>query len=169
MGIKPKLVQRSAQRYAGIREHVDRDQLAEVVPRNLQELFAFLEQHQVQATGPPLIRYLVVDYNTGEVEVDIGAPVASSLPASCRVKSRQIPAGTFATVAHRGSYDTLVYTTANLLDWAKQKKVQWQVSETRNVTRWNGRVEHYLVGPPTELEPKKWQTEIAILVSEGDA
>ncbi|MBZ0111736.1 MAG: GyrI-like domain-containing protein [Thermoanaerobaculia bacterium] len=169
MRVGPKLIKRVAQRYAGIREQVDRDELPAVVPRTLSELLAFLEQHQVQGTGPLLIRYLMVDYNTGEVEVDIGVPVAAGLPTSRRVEMRQIPAGTFATVTHVGSYDTLVETTANLLDWARQAKVSWRVSERHNVTRWEARVEHYVVGPSIEPESKNWQTEIAILVAECDS
>jgi len=102
-----------------------------------------------------LIRYLVVDYNTGEVEVDVGVPIeAPTLPADDRVYPAQIPAGTFATVIHRGSYDALVKTTAALLDWGKEKNVKWQVAEERKVTRWNARVEHYQVGRPMSRIPK---------------
>lgn len=47
--------------------------------------------------------------------------------------------------------------------------VAWQVVEERKVTRWEARVEHYLVGPPVEPNSKNWQTEIAILVGSGQA
>jgi effector-binding domain-containing protein len=170
MAIEPKFVKREAQPYAGIREQSGHDDLPEVVPHTLSALFAFLRTHQIHVTGAPLIRYLVVDYNTGEVEVDVGAPVgATTLPVDVRVHSAQIPAGTFAAVIHRGSYDALVKTTAALLEWAKQKDVKWQVVEKHNVTRWSARVEHYRVGPPDKPNPKDWQTEIAILVSADDA
>ena len=170
MGIKPKLLKRDAQPYAGIRARLARNELSEFVPRTLSELVAFLQRHRVSIIGAPLIRYLVVDYNTGEVEVDVGVPIGSTtLPADDRVHAAQIPAGTFATVIHRGSYDALVKTTAALLDWGKQKTVKWQVIDERKVTRWNARVEHYQVGPPDEPDPENWQTEIAILVAAGNA
>ena len=115
-----------------------------------------------------MIRYLVVDYDTDRVEIDVGVPVeAVTLPADERVRAGVIPAGTFATVVHPGPYDALVKTTAALLDWGKEKKLKWQVAEERNLTRWNARVEHYLVGAPEETNPKNWRTEIAILVA-GD-
>jgi effector-binding domain-containing protein len=165
MEIEPKFVKREAQQYAGIRERLGRDDLPEIVPRTLSALIAFLQKHQVDITGAPLIRYFVVDYDTGEVEVDVGVPVnAKNLPADDRVHPARIPAGTFATVIHLGSYDGLVNTTAALLEWARQKNVRWQVDAERKVTRWNGRVEHYNVGPPDEPNPKHWQTEISILV-----
>ena len=170
MGIEPKFVTRDAQPYAGIRERLARNELPEIVPRTLSELFAFLQRHRVSIIGAPLIRYLVVDYSTGEVEVDIGAPIeATTLPADRRVHPAEIPAGTFATVIHRGSYDALVKTTAALLDWGKEKNVKLQVVEQGKVTRWNARVEHYQVGPPDEPDPESWQTEIAILVASGYA
>jgi effector-binding domain-containing protein len=165
---KPEFVKRGVQPYAGIRARLRRDDLPELVPRTLSELLAFLEKHRIHVSGAPLIRYFVVDYNTGEVEIDVGAPVGvTSLPPDDRVQSAQIPAGTFATVIHRGPYDDLMKKTAALLDWAKERDVKWQVVEERKVTRWNARVEHYLVGPPDEPDPKNWQTEIAILVSDG--
>jgi len=167
MEIEPRFAKRDAQPYAGIRSRLQRDELPEHVPRTLSALRAFLQKRQVHITGAPLIRYLVVDYNTGEVEIDVGIPVgAAILPADDRVRAAEIPAGTFAAVIHRGSYDALMEKTAALLDWAKQKKVRWQVVEKRKVTRWSARVEHYLVGPPDEPDPKNWQTEIAILVSD---
>jgi len=170
VGIEPKFLKRDAQPYAGIRVRLARNELSEIVPRTLSELFAFLQRHRVSIIGAPLIRYLVVDYNTGEVEVDVGVPIeAPTLPADDRVYPAQIPAGTFATVIHRGSYDALVKTTAALLDWGKEKNVKWQVAEERKVTRWNARVEHYQVGPPDEPDPENWRTEIAILVAAGDA
>jgi effector-binding domain-containing protein len=168
MGIEPKFLNRETQPYAGIRARLARNELSEFVPHTLSELLAFLHRHRVSVIGASLIRYLVVDYNTGEVEVDVGVPIeGTTLPPDDRVHPAQIPAGTFATVIHRGSYDALVKTTAALLDWGKKKKIKWRVIQDRKVTRWNARVEHYQVGPPDEPDPENWQTEIAILVATG--
>ena len=129
MAARPKFVERKVQRYAGIRERLGRDELAAAVPRTLSELLSFLQKCDIPVTGPALVRYLVVDYNTGGVEVDIGAPVeTTSLPASRRVRSRRLPGGTFATVIHRGHYDGLVTTTGELLDWAEPNDRRWQVT-----------------------------------------
>jgi hypothetical protein len=78
MGIEPKFVKREAQLYAGIREQMHRDDLPEIVPSTLSALFAFLQKQDIHATGAPLIRYFVVDYSTGAVEVDVGAPVGAT-------------------------------------------------------------------------------------------
>jgi effector-binding domain-containing protein len=168
VGLEPKIAKREAQRYAGVRETLGRDELPKVVPSSLSTVFAFLQKHRVHVTGAPLIRYLVIDYNTGEIEIDVGVPVGgTTLPADARVESVKIPSGTFATLIHRGPYDALVQTTAALVDWAQKNNVAWAMVEQRKVTRWDGRVEHYLVGPPQEPNPKNWQTEIAILISDA--
>lgn len=144
------------------------NELPEVVPSSLSTVFAFLQKHRVDVTGAPLVRYFVVDYNTGEIEIDVGVPVGgTTLRADARVHSAQIPSGTFATVIHRGPYDALIRATAALMDWAQQNNVNWAMDEQRKVTRWDGRVEHYLVGAPDEPNPKNWQTEIAILISDA--
>lgn len=166
--MQPNITKREAQPYAGIRHALEREKLSEFVPGSLNTAFGFLQKHQLHATGAPLIRYWVVDYNTGEIEIEVGVPVAATtLPADAVVHSAQIPAGTFATVIHRGPYDALVQTTAALMDWAQQNNISWAMAELRKVTRWEGRIEHYLVGPPDEPNPNNWQTEIAILISDG--
>jgi effector-binding domain-containing protein len=166
VAVEPELVHRATRAYAGVRERLPRTQLADVVPRLLAEVTAFLGGHRIPAAGPALIRYLVVDYNTGDVEIEAGFPIdASALPSHGRVRLGQLPAGVYATVVHRGSYATLMATTAALLDWAKTQSVAWQVSAEGKVTRWEARVEHYLVGPPDEPDPDAWRTEIAILLA----
>jgi effector-binding domain-containing protein len=167
MRVQPTIAKREAQRYAGIRKVLRREEIPDVVPDCLATVIEFLQKHRVQVIGAPLIRYFRVDYNNGGIEVDVGVPVGVTLPANPRVHSAQIPSGTFATVVHQGPYDALVETTAALMDWAKQNKVNWMMAEQHRVTRWDGRVEHYLVGPPDEPTPKNWQTEIAILISDA--
>jgi len=165
VGIKPKLLKRETHFYAGVSKTLPRDKLSEVVSRCLSTVLAFLQKHRVDVTGAPLIRYFVVDYNTGEIEIDIGVPIGkTALPADALVHCGQIPSGTFATVIHRGPYGTLIKRTAALMDWAQQNNVIWSMVEQRKVTRWDGRVEHYLVGPPDEPKSKNWRTEIAILL-----
>ncbi|HEY7214148.1 MAG TPA: GyrI-like domain-containing protein, partial [Thermoanaerobaculia bacterium] len=76
----------------------------------------------------------------------------------------QLPAGTYATVLHRGPYDSLVDTTASLLDWGKETDHPWRVASEGKVTWWAARIEHYLVALPRETSPSQWRTEVAILL-----
>jgi effector-binding domain-containing protein len=165
MSFNPAYMRRSAQPYLAIRARMVRDALATTAPQLLAELTAWLAAHAVAPIGAPLIRYFVVDYNTAEVEIDLGVPVENAAPEDKRVRSGVLPGGQYVVVTHAGSYDGLVDTTAELLAWGEAHHVRWQVEEKDHVTKWAGRVEHYLVGPPRETDPARWQTEIAILVA----
>jgi hypothetical protein len=90
--MEPKLAKRQTQLYAGVRKTLGRDKLPEVAPSSLSTVFAFLQKHRVHVTGAPLICYFMVDYNTGEIEIDVGVPVgATTLPADASVHCAQIP------------------------------------------------------------------------------
>jgi effector-binding domain-containing protein len=168
MSLKPAMIERAAQPYIAIREHLLRESLGDVAPGLLSEVCEWLATNKIAVAGPPLIRYLIVDYNSGEVEVDVGVPVASMVPGHLRVHWGEIPGGTYATVVHQGSYANLMDTTAKLLAWGKENNIQWQVDEAAKVTNWRGRIEHYLVGPPDNPNPQDWRTEIAILLAERE-
>jgi effector-binding domain-containing protein len=160
------MIDRAAQPYVAIRERLHREALGDVAPGLLSEVHEWLATNRIAVVGPPFIRYLIVDYNSGEVEVDVGAPVASMVAGHLRVHPGEIPGGTYATVVHQGSYAGLMDTTAQLLAWGKENNSQWQVREVSKVTNWGGRIEHYLVGPPDNPNPLDWRTEIAILLAQ---
>jgi len=166
VAVEPQVVRRSGVWYAAQRERVHRDRLPEVIPRALGAVSDFLRRHDIVPAGPPLVRYQTIGYDMGEVEIEVGFPVTETeLPPHDRVRLGQLPAGRYATVTHRGSYEALVDTTAALLAWGKQTHTNWQVTERGKVTRWGARVEHYNVGPP-EPDPHKWRTDIAILLAD---
>lgn len=166
MLVKPTVVSRDAQRYVAIRQRSPRESLGDVVPNLFSEVSEWAATNGLTVTGPPLIRYLLVDYNNGEVEVDVGVPIESAAPDGGRVRTGEIAGGKYATLIHRGSYASLVETTAKLLGWGRENGIKWQVVEESKVTRWGGRVERYLVGPPDKPDPSDWRTEVAILLAE---
>lgn len=151
--------------YVAVRDRLHRDHLGTVAPRALAEVSAALQQALVTPSGPPLIRYFIVDDSTGDVDVHIGLPVetAKALTSLDRVFIGDLPAGRYAVVTHAGPYETLVDTTRALLERARGH-IEWASTEDQNVTRWVGRVEHYLIGPSDEPDPAKWRTEVAILI-----
>ncbi len=165
MTIEPEIKEKPALSYAGVRIRINREGLAQAVPEAISRLSEYFDRHRLSASGPALVRYFVVNYNNEEVEVDAGFPVElPSIPADERIHYGQLPAGTYATVRHQGPYDSLVDTTAALLEWSKETDHPWRVSSEDNVTWWAARVEHYLVAPPQVTEPSRWVTEVAILL-----
>jgi effector-binding domain-containing protein len=163
--IKPELKERSVVSYAGLRLRISREDLAQAVPEAISKLGSYFDRHNLLPSGPALVRYLVVDYNSDDVEVDVGFPhQLPAIPADEKIHYGQLPQGTYAAVLHEGPYDSLVDTTKALLEWAKDTDHPWRVLSENNVTWWAARVEHYLVAPPREPSPSQWRTEVAILL-----
>jgi effector-binding domain-containing protein len=164
--IKPFLITRLPLSYAAVRERLQREDLGKAVPDLFAEVAAWLALNEIEIVGSPFIRYLGINYNSGEVEVHIGFPTSvHQIPAHHRIEAGELPGGVYATTIHQGAYMDLVNTTAMLLEWGRENDISWRVSETGGLTDWIGRVEHYLVGPPDELSPENWRTEVAILIS----
>lgn len=161
----PNIAMRPPQRGVAIATRCARRELPAIVPRLFGEVLDWLTSRGEPA-GAPFVRYRVVDYNTGEVEIEVGVPAAVPAPVSDRVRETHLPGGRYAAVVHHGGYDGLPDTTAALLGWAEREGVRWRVEDDGAVTRWAGRVEHYLVGPPAEADPRRWRTEVAILTAE---
>lgn len=132
----------------------------------MAEMLGWFERHRIVPGDPQLVRYRVVDYNTGNVEIEVGIPaeIDQSLK-DLRIRRAEIPAGRYITAVHTGPYDTLVESTAELLAWARENRVSLDVADYGKVTHWGCRVERYLLAPPNELRPEAWRTEISILLS----
>lgn len=164
MSFNPIQVVLEAQHYAALRARVHREDLGIDVPALYSEVHAWLTQNKIAVAGPSLIRYLSIDHASGTMDIHVGFPIAPHTDSHERVEFAVLPAGTYAIAVHRGAYDTLHKTTAMLLEWAAQQSVQWHTETHNDVTHWAGRIEHYLIGPSTENDPRHWHTEIAILM-----
>src|SRR5262249_60222583 len=96
--------------------------------------------------GPPLIRYLVIDM-AGELQLELGVPVAAPVAASGRVQPGVLPEGRYAVLRHTGPYDGLMASNAALLQWARDNGVEFDTRDTPQGTAWRGRAEHYRTAP----------------------
>jgi len=158
---KPKLEQRKAQPYIGIRSQVSMQELGSILPPLSGEVFAWLAKKGVERAGPPFWRYLIVDMEK-KLEVDVGVPVAAAIPGEGRIIADVLPGGRYATAVHTGHPDELEQATAALLDWAEKRGIEWRMDDER----WAGRVEWYLSDPAAEPDMHKWKTELAFLTAD---
>lgn len=163
MSFQPLQVTHPAQRYVAIAATLARSALGVRVPGLFAQVYAWLEQQRVAVTGAPLIRYVQVDPAQGALLVHVGFPVGdAALEPKAPLVLGELPAGIYVTLVHRGSYEGLVTTTAQLLDWGQSQQIAWQ-HNAASTQYWTSRVEHYLVGPPAQPDPAHWHTEVAIL------
>jgi len=153
---------RVAQPYAGIAARVTMDGLSGAVDEAYPELFGGLAAHEIQAAGPPFIRYLVIDM-AAELQIELAVPVSADVSGDERVQPGVLPAGRYVSLRHTGRYDGLVASNAALQEWAQQQGVVFDSWDNSAGSVWRGRAEHYLTNPAAEPDPAKWEVDVAYL------
>ena len=164
MADDPRIEQRGAQPYAAIRTRVTMTQVSSACPPLISQVSGWLDNKGIAASGPPFFRYRAFD---GEhVVVDVGFPVEKTVAGDDRVRTGSFPAGRYAVLTHTGHYSGLPAATGRLLAWGQQQGLRWDTSPDER--DWAARIEWYPTDPMAEPDPKKWVTEIAILLK-GDS
>jgi effector-binding domain-containing protein len=161
---EPVLERRAEQAYVAIPAQTTMDALATTLPPLLPELFDWLARRGVAPAGAPLFRYLVIDME-GDLEMEVGVPVASPVAGDERVRARSLPEGRYLTAIHTGPYHRLVEATGELLACADRRSLGLAVESTPAGEAWQARTEHYLTDPGVEPDPERWQTELAFLTA----
>ena len=158
-----QIEQRPAQPYVGIRIQVPQQDIGRECPPLIGEVMGWLQSQGLKPSGPPIFRYA----EFGEREtIDVGWPVAS-LPAqvSGRVRADTLPAGRYATLLYTGPYDGLPGATHQFMEAMAKDKLPLAVEALKpQGQRWGAFVEWYLTDPMTEPDPKKWQTQVTVLL-----
>src|SRR5690349_20549136 len=98
---EPKVEDRNEQYTAGIRSVVAMEELSTVIPAYNREVAEWLGQQGMAPTGPPFIRYYVINM-PGSLEVEIGWPVEAPFTGNGRILSGKIPAGRYASLIYTG-------------------------------------------------------------------
>jgi effector-binding domain-containing protein len=126
------------------------------------ELFGWLAEQGIAPSGPPLIRYLVIDM-AAELKIELAVPVSPPIARSGRVQPGVLPEGSYAVLRHTGPYDGLVAANAGLQQWASEHGVEFDCEQTAAGMAWRSRAEHYVTNPATEPDPANWDVDIAYL------
>ena len=108
------LKQVAAQRVAAIRDvlpaYAD-------VSRLFGELFGFLGQSRVAPAGPPCTTYHDPEHRERDVDAEVAVPIAAALPEHGRVKVKELPGATVASVLHHGDYQSIGPAYGALMQW----------------------------------------------------
>jgi effector-binding domain-containing protein len=160
----PKLDDRTEQPYMGIRTQVPMRQFKKVIPQFLDELFAWLGKQGVEPAGAPFMRYHVINM-AGNMDVELGVPVASALPGNDRIAASSLPAGRYASLIYTGNTNGVAGNKA-LLDWGAQQGLVWDNWATDAGDAFGARYESYLTDPADEPNQAKWETEVAIRLAD---
>jgi effector-binding domain-containing protein len=167
---EPQIQARPEQPYAGVRTAVSMDGISGAVDEAFPVLFGWLGENGVPPSGPPFIRYLVIDM-AAQLKIELGVPVSVPIAGTtrtsrtARVQPGVLPAGRYAVLRHSGPYDGLVAANAALQEWAREHEITFDAWETPDGLAWRSRVEHYLTDPSKEPDPAKWEVDVAYLTS----
>jgi effector-binding domain-containing protein len=169
---QPQLESRAAQPYLGIRARVNSEaEFREAVDRGFPELFAWLQENDIESAAPPFIRYVELDQQGEPLEIELGVPVATAVSSPERIRGGALPAGRYATLLHVGPYRStdvpdLAAARAELLAWAERHGVELEGSPTDRGTEFRACIERYITDPSQEPDWSKWETELAYLTAE---
>jgi effector-binding domain-containing protein len=161
---EPKVVERQPQPYVAIKVLVTMEELGQVVPPLIGEVFDWLAERDAKPAGPPFWKYNVIDMQR-QLEIEAGVAVEQALPGDGRVLTGTLPGGSYATLVHTGHPAELIDATAALLDWGNAKGLTWDRSDEAEGERWGARLEYYLTDPGDEPDMNKWETELAFRVA----
>ncbi|HWQ12149.1 MAG TPA: GyrI-like domain-containing protein [Roseiflexaceae bacterium] len=160
---KPSIEYRNAIQYMGIRIQTPMKGLSRVFDELRAELAAWVRQQPVIVTGQPFRRYHVIDM-AGEMDIELGIPVAQPLPHDSRVSAGVLPAGYYARLIYCGSG---LSGNKALLDWARANGIVWDRWNDPKGDAFRSRYETYLTDPKREPRKTKWEIEVAIKLAEN--
>jgi len=165
MALEPTVVQRDEQPYVAITSTVPMQELGEVLPPLIPEVIDWVEQAGLRPAGPPFWKYNVIDMATA-LEVEVGVPVDRAAEGDGRVRPGVLPGGHYVLAHHVGHPDTLEAATGELLDWAQDRGLSWDVTEVDGEERWTARLEEYLNGPDDQPDMDKWETNLVFRLAQ---
>jgi effector-binding domain-containing protein len=170
---QPQIEHRGPQPYLGIRAQVRGEaEFRQAVDRGFPELFAWLQENEIELAGPPFIRYVELDPQGDPLEIELAVPVATAVSSPNRIRGGALPTGRYATLLHVGPYNStevpdLASARTELLRWADREGVELERSTTDRGTEFRACVERYITDPSQEPDWSKWETELAYLTAEG--
>jgi effector-binding domain-containing protein len=164
MAAQPKLENRQQQFYVAIRTELPIP-FGKFLQPLWNEVKGWLKSQGISSPGPAIIRYFITDMSK-KLDIDVGFEMDQRIAGDDRIIVDVLPRGQYATLQYTGSYRGKGIFKANvaMMEWAKAKGVVWNTSSKNGVEWWNGRVERYLTDPVRELDTKKYQAELAIMV-----
>lgn len=160
---QPGIYERPDEHYLGIRVQTPFKGMFTVIDKHLfKELRAWMKQAGVEPAGQPFFRYYVINMD-GDMDVEVGIPVAAPLPGDGRVCPGVMPAGRYASLIYVGTG----YTGSSVLTrWAIENGHPFDEWEAASGMAYRARYERYLTDPKIQPNKSKWECEVAILLKD---
>ena len=161
---EPAVVTRPPQPYVAIRRVVTMSTLGEIADR-IPDVFGWAEQRGLAPTGAPFLRYLVIDMD-GELEIEAGVPLATVVDGDADVVADVLPGGRYVTASEVGHPDRLVDVVSDLLEWARDRGLTWDMTTTPRGQEWGCRLEIYPTDLREEPDMNRMTNELAFRLAD---
>jgi effector-binding domain-containing protein len=138
-----------------VRNNIAVTELQETQLASLTLLWQFLETHQLEPSGAPVVRYH--SFDAEHTDVEVGIPISAAVPVSSSVLASSLPGGPAAVVEHRGSHTDLGDTYGRLHAWIHDNGrtgagVGWEVYEWIDPSQ--------RPDPTSWPRPTEWRTQL---------
>lgn len=144
----PAIIGTTAQPTAVIRLTIPRAQIGAAMSAGVGELLAVVQAQGIGPIGP--VFALHHEITRERFDFELGVPVSSPVRAEGRVQASELPSIRVARTIHHGPYEDLAAAWEDLDEWML----------ANGHTQAPGLWERYLIGPASEPDPAKWQTEL---------
>ena len=128
-------------------------------------LVGWVLDHGYAPAGAPFLRYLVIDMDR-ELVVQAGVPMPEPVGTDGGVECGSLPAGRYASTRHVGHPDDLVGVTAQLLWWADEAGLRFDVQPGPRGDQWAGRVEWFETNPMEQPDMSQWVTRLTFKLAD---
>lgn len=142
-----EIIQQGLQPVILIRTHAAVQDMAQVIGQSFAKLGQYLSAANEDPSGPPFVAYHNMDMSN--LEIEIGFPVAKSLPGQGEVKPGELPAGRYAACLHSGPYQELGKAYDALTNWVAEQGLEP-----------TGVAYEYYLNDPEVTAPEALQTRI---------
>lgn len=159
----PKVEFHDEQYYAAIRTKVKMSDIPLLLPPLIPEVLQWIKKNNITQVGPCFFRYLAFD-DDSQLLVDVGMPTQTQVSGNEKIIAGSFPAANYVTVLHTGDYKELRDIHMELESWMKENGLK-EGSQKIDGTEYGARTEFYITDPQEEPDPKKWQTEVSILLA----
>jgi effector-binding domain-containing protein len=153
-----EVVHRPARPAATITKTVTMATMTEIVDA-IPPLLDWLAAHGRTPSGPPFLRYLVIDM-AADMVVQAGVPVAVPVEGDEHVEPDELPAGDYLTTVHVGPYEGLYGATGALLAHAGRNGLRFDKHPSDAGEVWTSRLEWYETNPVEEPDSSRWVTRL---------
>jgi effector-binding domain-containing protein len=155
---KPKIDTRPKITYMGIRIIAPFKGMSKEISRIADELNEWVETNKVKPSGPPFLRYYVIDMR-GFMDISYCVPVKKALPDNGKIKTDFIPAGRYASLIYSGGG---ISGNRALIEWVRAQGMDFDRWDTEQGDNFRGRYETFLTDPKVEPRKSKWKIEVSI-------